>query len=70
MARMKKDMGAGAASDDAASSCEESRISVGIALVDLASMVGPAAGSYHAILASMAQESARRQNRNAMAVCR
>lgn len=69
-ASMKKGIVACALSVEEESSCEKSRVSAGIAFVDRASMVGPAAGSYHAIFASMAQENARRHKRNAMVVCR
>jgi hypothetical protein len=68
--RRKQEMPAQTASALAVSSVEESRVSAGIALVDRTSMVGPADGSYHAILASMAQEKARRHSKNAVMVCR
>ena len=68
--RRKQEIPAQAASTLVESSVEESRVSEGIALVDRASMVGPAGGSYHANLASMAQESTKRQSENAMRVCR
>src|SRR5690348_17482151 len=69
-ARKEQESPAQAASTPAESSIEESRVSDGIALVDRASMVGPAGGAYHANFASMAHESTRRHSENAMAVCR
>src|SRR6185437_8068003 len=69
-ARKEQEIPARAASTPAASSVEESWVSEGIALVERASMVGPAGGAYHANFASMAHESTRRQSENAMTVCR
>jgi hypothetical protein len=68
--RRKQEIPAQAASAFTESSFDESRVSAGIAFVDRASMVGPADGSYQAIFASMAHENARRQSKNAIAVCR
>jgi len=68
--RRKQQIPVLATSTLAESSVEESRVSEGMALVDRASIVGLAGGSYHANLASMAQESTRRQSENAMIVCR
>lgn len=70
IASKKQEIPVRAASTVIESSVEGSRVSAGIALVDRASMEGPAGGAYHANLASMAHESTRRQSENAMAVCR
>lgn len=69
-ARKKQEIPVRGASILAESPVEESRVSAGMALVERASMVGPAGGAYHANLASMAHESTRRQSANAATVCR